>query len=66
VVALLVIGALLAGVYAIAAWLHRKHLDPEDDTVDRKETLERREASVPRPAHRRVENEQRTRLTGTR
>jgi hypothetical protein len=58
VVVLAVVGG---GIYAIAARLRHKQLDPEEDKLEGPEKVEQ----GPRPEHLEVDSEQRARFVGS-
>lgn len=62
VILLVVLAAIGGFIYAIAARLRRKQLDPDGDKVEGPADAEQRR----RPEHVEVENEQRARFVGTR
>jgi hypothetical protein len=58
---LIVVGVVGGGVYAIAARLRQKQLDPEGDKVEGGG-----DASSPAPEHLKVESEQQSKFVGSR
>jgi hypothetical protein len=58
---IVVVGVVGGGIYAIAARLRQKQLDPEGDKVEGGG-----DASSPAPEHLKVESEQQSKFVGTR
>ncbi len=62
IIVLVVLAVLGGGVYAIAAWLRHKQLDPEEDKVEGSSHAAHRQ----RPEHLEVDNEQDAHFVGSR
>lgn len=62
-VVLAVLAVLGGGLYAIAAWLRGRQLDPEEDKVERSSRERRASPARERPTHVRVESGQHARFS---